>query len=135
MVTSAAAPNLSIGALTAPANQPNQPNQIANDPSTSAAAAAPTSGPTAPQALACTILTSSGSVIARAVALTRPRQSDSDQFEIVVTGVEPRGALEPIHHSGQQVVLRTPLEAQLALCIDAIVGPPERREFILQPPS
>lgn len=131
MVTSAAAPNLSMGAVSAPA-----PNQIANDRSGPAAAAAvPASGPNAPEALACTILTSSGSVIARAVAQTRPRQSDADPLEIVVTGVEPRGALEPIHHSGQQIVLRTPLEAQLALRIDAIVGPPQRREFILQPPS
>lgn len=127
MVTSAAAPNLSMGAVSAPA-----PNQIANDRSAPAVAA---SGPSAPEALACTILTSSGSVIARAVAQTRPRQSDADPLEIVVTGVEPRGALEPIHHSGQQIVLRTPLEAQLALRIDAIVGPPHRREFILQPPS
>ncbi len=132
MVTSAAAPNLSMGAVSAPA-----PNQFANDSSvpTAVPAAATATGTTAPEALACTILTSSGSVIARAVAQTRPRQSDADPLEIVVTGVEPRGALEPIHHSGQQIVLRTPLEAQLALRIDAIVGPPQRREFILQPPS
>ena len=122
MVTSAAAPNLSLKQISPPPAA-----QRAGTPS------APVSRPPLPQPLACTILTSSGSVVARALALTRPSRSGADQLEVVVSDVEPRGALEPIHHAGHEVVLRTPLDAQLALRIDAIVGPPQRREFILQP--
>lgn len=124
MVTTSAAPHAPVGVLTPNQSQPIQSSHSEPHAHTGAASGA----------VECSILTTSGAVVARATARTRPSSSGS-ALEVVVTDVEPRGALEQMHHSRQQVVLRMPQQAQLTMRIDSIVGPPRHREVILHPPE
>ena len=89
------------------------------------------SAPPAP-AVACSILTPSGALLARAMVKPRPASLPEDAYAVELSEVEPRGALEPLLKTNPQVVLRTPHEAQLALRIDHIIGPRERRTYFLQ---
>ena len=82
--------------------------------------------------LACTILTPSGALLARAMVRPRPAALPEDTYAVEVSEVEPPGALEPLLRTNPQVVLRMPHEAQLALRIDHIIGPRERRTYYLQ---
>ena len=82
--------------------------------------------------LACSILTPSGALLARAMVKPRPASLPADTYAVEVSEVEPRGALEPLLRANPQVVLRMPHEAQLALRIDHIIGPRERRTYYLQ---
>ena len=84
------------------------------------------------QAVACSILTPSGALLARAMVKPRPASLPADTYAVEVSEVEPQGALEPLLRSNPQVVLRMPHEAQLALRIDHIIGPRERRTYYLQ---
>ena len=88
----------------------------------------------APGAVACTILTPSGALLARAVVRPRPASLPADTYAVEVSQVQPQGALEPLLRTNPQVVLRMPEQAQLALCIDHIIGPRERRTYYLQTP-
>ena len=83
-------------------------------------------------AVACSILTPSGALLARAMVKPRPASLPEDAYAVELSEVEPRGALEPLLKTNPQVVLRTPHEAQLALRIDHIIGPRERRTYFLQ---
>ncbi|MDE2987285.1 MAG: hypothetical protein OXT70_04430 [Chloroflexota bacterium] len=80
----------------------------------------------------CSILTPSGALLARALVRPRPATLPADTYAVEVSQVEPAGALEPLLRTNPQVVLRTPHEAQLALRIDHIIGPRERRTYYLQ---
>ncbi|MYD52697.1 MAG: hypothetical protein F4W96_00115 [Chloroflexi bacterium] len=80
----------------------------------------------------CSILTPSGALLARALVRPRPATLPADTYAVEVTQVEPAGALEPLLRTNPQVVLRTPHEAQLALRIDHIIGPRDRRTYYLQ---
>ncbi len=82
--------------------------------------------------VACSILTPSGALLARAMVRPRPAALPADTYAVEVSDVQPRGALEPLLRSNPQVVLRMPHEAQLALRIDHIIGPRERRTYYLQ---
>lgn len=82
--------------------------------------------------VACSILTPSGALLARALVRPRPASLPADTYLVEVSQVEPAGALEPLLRSNPQVVLRMPHEAQLALRIDHIIGPRERRSYFLQ---
>lgn len=82
--------------------------------------------------VACTILTPSGALLARALVRPRPASLPEDTYAVEVSNVEPQGALEPLLRTNPQVVLRMPHEAQLALRIDHIIGPRERRTYYLQ---
>ncbi len=84
------------------------------------------------QPVACSILTPSGALLARAMVKPRPASLPADTYAVEVSEVEPKGALEPLLRSNSQVVLRMPHEAQLALRIDHIIGPRERRMYYLQ---
>ena len=84
------------------------------------------------QPVACSIMTPSGAVLARAMVKPRPASLPADTYAVEVSEVEPQGALEPLLRSNPQVVLRMPHEAQLALRIDHIIGPRERRIYYLQ---
>ncbi len=85
-----------------------------------------------PGPVACTILTPSGALLARAMVRPRPATLPEDSYALELSQVEPRGALEPLLRSNPQVVLRMPHEAQLALRIDHIIGPREQRTYYLQ---
>ena len=82
--------------------------------------------------LTCSILTPSGALLARATVRPRPASLPAETYAVEVSEVEPQGALEPLLRSNPQVVLRMRHEAQLALRIDHIVGPRERRTYYLQ---
>lgn len=82
--------------------------------------------------VACSILTPSGALLARAMVRPRPDALPADTYAVEVSQVEPPGALEPLLRSNPQVVLRMPHEAQLALRIDHIIGPRQRRTYYLQ---
>lgn len=82
--------------------------------------------------VACTILTPSGALLARAMVRPRPASLPEHTYAVEVSNVEPAGALEPLLRTNPQVVLRMPHEAQLALRIDHIIGPRERRTYYLQ---
>ena len=96
------------------------------------AAARSQSQPTRVRPMACSILTPSGALLARAMVKPRPASLPADTYAVEVSNVEPTGALEPLLRSNPQVVLRMPHEAQLALRIDHIIGPRERRTYYLQ---
>ena len=81
---------------------------------------------------ACSILTPSGALLARAIVRHRPASLPAASYAVEVSEVEPQGALEPLLRTNPQVVLRMPHEAQLALRIDHIIGPRERRTYYLQ---
>ena len=80
----------------------------------------------------CTILTPSGALLARALVKPRPASLPENAYAVEVSHVEPAGALEPLLRSNPQVVLRTPNAAEIALRIDHIIGPRERRTYFLQ---
>ena len=84
------------------------------------------------QPVACSILTPSGALLARALVRPRPASLPEDTYAVEVSQVEPPGALEPLLRTNPQVVLRMPHEAQLALRIDHIIGPRDRRTYYLQ---
>ena len=96
------------------------------------AAARTQNQPTRVRPMACSILTPSGALLARAMVKPRPASLPADTYTVEVSNVEPPGALEPLLRSNPQVVLRMPHEAQLALRIDHIIGPRERRTYYLQ---
>ncbi len=66
------------------------------------------------------------------MARPRPASLPEDTYAVELSEVEPQGALEPLLRTNPQVVLRMPQEAQLALRIDHIIGPRERRTYFLQ---
>ena len=82
--------------------------------------------------IACSILTPSGALLARAMVKPRPASLPADTYAVEISNVQPQGALEPLLRSNPQVVLRMPQEAQLALRIDHIIGPREHRTYFLQ---
>ena len=89
--------------------------------------------PAAPvTAVACSILTPSGALLARAMVKPRPVSLPADTYAVEVSAVKPQGALEPLLRSNPRVVLRMPHEAQLALRIDHIIGPRDSRTYYLQ---
>ena len=82
----------------------------------------------------CAILTRSGALLARGRVADRAPEHVGEAYELKLTEVAPPGALEALFHANQpEVVLRAGREAELALRIDHITGPPARRTFWLQP--
>ena len=82
----------------------------------------------------CAILTRSGSLLARGRVADRAPEHVGEAYELKLTEVAPPGALEALFHANQpEVVLRAGREAELALRIDHITGPPSGRTFWLQP--
>ncbi len=90
-------------------------------------------GPTAErEPVRCAILTPSGALLARALARPRPDALPDDTYAVELSQVQPSGALETLLRANPEVVLRAPGRAQLAVRIDHIVGPRERRRYYLQ---
>lgn len=92
-----------------------------------------------PQALpsadpnSCSILTPSGALIARGSVQPRDQAIPAEAYDLRITDVEPRGALEALFYAGRpEIVLRAGEAAQLLLRIDHITGPPDQRAYFLQ---
>ncbi|MYE02609.1 MAG: hypothetical protein F4Y03_15300 [Alphaproteobacteria bacterium] len=103
---------------------------LVDDDAGSTASARESAAPIRP--VACSILTPSGALLARAMVRPRPAALPADTYAVEISQVEPQGALEPLLRTNPQVVLRMPHEAQLALRIDHIIGPREQRTYYLQ---
>lgn len=98
---------------------PNAPSQAAGQPQRTAR---------------CAILTPSGALLARGRVSDRTSCPDETSWELRLTDVAPPGALEALFHANQpEVVLRTGQQAELALWIDHITGPPNGRTYWLRP--
>ena len=84
--------------------------------------------------ISCAILTPSGSLLARGRVTDQTGRRGSPAYALRLTDVAPRGALEALFHAEQpEVVLRSPRQAELALRIDHITGPPAGRTYWLEP--
>lgn len=84
--------------------------------------------------LSCAILTPSGSLLARGRVADQSTVRVGEAYALRLTDVAPRGALEALFHADQpEVVLRSPRQAELALRIDHITGPPAGRTYWLEP--
>ncbi len=82
------------------------------------------------QAMACTVMTPSGTIVAKGQAAPRRRDHVVGAYSIQITEVEPRGVLEAMVYADQPlIVLRTESSPALRLRIDHITGPPQQREF------
>ncbi len=124
VTTSAASPAAALSPFGSPAAAPARTER--GQPAEATAASAGV------RPAACTILTPSGALLARALARPRPASLPADTYAIELSEVEPQGALEPLLRTNSQVVLRTQHDAQLVLHIDHIIGPRERRTYYLQ---
>lgn len=83
-----------------------------------------------PYAVDCTLLTPSGSVIARGRALPRESQHVAEAYSVQLTDVEPCGVLEALVYADRpSVVLRAEAIAELPLRIDHITGSAQQRRF------
>ena len=84
--------------------------------------------------ISCAILTPSGSLLARGRVTDHTGRRGTAAYALRLTDVAPRGALEALFHADQpEVVLRSPQQAELALRIDHITGPPAGRTYWLEP--
>lgn len=84
--------------------------------------------------LSCAILTPSGSLLARGRVADQSTVRVGEAYALRLTDVAPRGALEALFHADRpEVVLRSPSQAELALRIDHITGPPAGRTYWLEP--
>lgn len=84
--------------------------------------------------LSCAILTPSGALLARGRVADQSAVRVGEAYALRLTDVAPRGALEALFHADRpEVVLRSPRQAELALRIDHITGPPAGRTYWLEP--
>lgn len=82
----------------------------------------------------CTVLTPSGTVVAKGRAAPRAQDHLPEAYAVQLTGIEPRGVLEAMVYSDQPtIVLRYEGAAEARLRIDHITGPPPARAFFCQP--
>lgn len=86
--------------------------------------------PSLPYQLSCTVLTPSGTLIARGQAIPRKRDHLAEAYSVRLTEIEPSGVLEAMVYSDQHdIVLRAEGVPELTLRIDHIIGSPQQREF------
>ena len=82
----------------------------------------------------CTVLTPSGTVVAKGRAAPRAQDHLPEAYAVQLTGIEPRGVLEAMVYSDQPtILLRYEGAAEARVRIDHITGPPPARAFFCQP--
>ncbi len=78
----------------------------------------------------CTVLTPSGTVVAKGRLAPRADEHLPEAYAIQLTHIEPRGVLEAMVYSDQPtIVLRYEGAAEARVRIDHITGPPPARAF------
>ncbi len=78
----------------------------------------------------CTVLTPSGTVVAKGRLAPRADEHLPEAYAIQLTQIEPRGVLEAMVYSDQPtIVLRYEGAAEARVRIDHITGPPPARAF------
>jgi hypothetical protein len=86
-----------------------------------------------PYAIDCTVLTPSGTVLAKGRAAPRQQDHLEQAYKVRLTQIEPAGVLEAmVYGDHPDIVLRTETAAEVHLRIDHITGPPPQREFFCQ---
>ncbi len=86
-----------------------------------------------PYAVDCTVLTPSGTVLAKGRAAPRHQDHLEQAYKVRLTQIEPAGVLEALVYGDHpNIVLRTETAAEVHLRIDHITGPPPQREFFCQ---
>jgi hypothetical protein len=83
-----------------------------------------------PYAVDCTVLTPSGTVVAK--GRVQPRSPDHlpEAYALQLTEIEPRGSLEAMVYADQpNIILRYEGSSETSLRIDHITGPPPSRSF------
>ena len=82
------------------------------------------------RAVECTVLTPSGTVVARGRAAPRSEGHAAEAYSVELTEIEPPGVLEAMVYSDQPtVLLRYAGAAETRLRIDHITGPAPARAF------
>ena len=82
----------------------------------------------------CTVLTPSGTVVAKGRVAPRADDHIAEAYAIQLTQIEPRGVLEAMVYSDQPtILLRYEGAAEARVRIDHITGPPPSRAFFCQP--
>lgn len=82
----------------------------------------------------CTVLTPSGTVVAKGRVAPRAEEHIAEAYAVQLTEIEPRGVLEAMVYSDQPtILLRFEGAAEARVRIDHITGPPPRRAFFCQP--
>ena len=82
----------------------------------------------------CTVLTPSGTVVARGRAAPRAEDHIPEAYAVQLTEIEPRGVLEAMVYADHPtILLRYEGAAEARLRIDHITGPPPTRAFFCQP--
>lgn len=86
------------------------------------------------QEVECTVLTPSGTVVAKGRVAPRADDHLPEAYAIQLTQIEPRGVLEAMVYSDQPtILLRYEGAAEARVRIDHITGPPPSRAFFCQP--
>jgi hypothetical protein len=86
------------------------------------------------QEVECTVLTPSGTVVAKGRVAPRADDHIPEAYAIQLTHIEPRGVLEAMVYSDQPtILLRYEGAAEARVRIDHITGPPPARAFFCQP--
>ena len=81
-------------------------------------------------AVECTVLTPSGTVLARGRAAPRAEEHAAEAYSVQLTEIDPPGVLEAMVYSNQPtVLLRYEGAAEARLRIDHITGPAPARAF------
>ena len=87
-----------------------------------------------PREVDCTVLTPSGTVVARGRAAPRAPEHLPEAYAVQLTEIEPRGVLEAMVYADQPtILLRYEGAAQALFRIDHITGPAPARAFYCQP--
>ncbi len=96
-----------------------------------ATSSVPSRAPTLPAyAVSCSVLTPSGTVVARGTASPRREDHVAAAYSVQLTEIEPAGVLEAMIYSDQpDIVLRAEGIPELPLRIDHVTGVPVHREF------
>lgn len=82
----------------------------------------------------CTVLTPSGTVVAKGRAAPRAADHLPEAYAVQLTKIEPRGVLEAMVYADQPtILLRYEGAAQAQFRIDHVTGPPPARAFYCQP--
>ena len=86
-----------------------------------------------PYAIDCTVLTPSGTVVAKGRAAPRQQDHLEQAYKVRLSQIDPPGVLEAMVYADHpDIVLRTETAAEVRLRIDHITGPPQHREYFCQ---
>ncbi len=115
---------------------PVQTDRLVGQRATLSASVSPslTGAPVLPAyAVSCSVLTPSGTVVARGEAAPRREEHLPGAYSVELRDIEPPGVLEAMVYSDRpDIVLRAEGIPELRLRIDHVTGMPDQRQFYCQ---